>query len=290
VSAQQDNLQSQRFELKYIVEEHLALSIREFVRSYLEIDEFSASMPNLSYPVYSLYLDTPDLKLYHDTLNGSKNRFKLRLRFYENRAGAPVFCEIKRRMNNTIAKQRCGIRWEAIPGLLSGRMPAPADLLSTEPKYIAALGNFFELSTQLGATPRTCLVYQREAWISRNDNSVRVTLDRQVCTEASPGVFLDSQFINPVSIFGKQVILELKFTDRFPDWFGDLVRVFGLVQCSAAKYAEGVTLLGPHAVSRAFIFDDCEPAAPQRLKPAGNNVSPEQNAGFLSPELGAKYL
>ena len=49
---------------------------------------------------------------------------------------------------------------------------------------------------------------------------------------------------NPVAPFGKEVILELKFTDRFPDWFGELVRVFSLVHFSAAKYAEGVAVLG----------------------------------------------
>jgi len=47
-----------------------------------------------------------------------------------------------------------------------------------------------------------------------------------------------------VIVFGKEVILELKFTDRFPDWFRELVRVFGLMQCGAAKYVDGVTLIG----------------------------------------------
>jgi hypothetical protein len=39
------------------------------------------------------------------------------------------------------------------------------------------------------------------------------------------------------------VVLELKFTGRFPDWFQDLVRHFALWKCSAAKYVDGVTLL-----------------------------------------------
>ena len=41
-------------------------------------------------------------------------------------------------------------------------------------------------------------------------------------------------------------MLELKFTDRFPLWFNELVRGFGLRQCGAAKYADGVTLLSGH--------------------------------------------
>ena len=78
----QDKLQAQRFELKYILSEDTALAVRDFVSSYLEIDEFGATLPQFSYPVHSLYLDSPDMKLYKSTINGDKNRFKLRLRFY----------------------------------------------------------------------------------------------------------------------------------------------------------------------------------------------------------------
>jgi hypothetical protein len=38
-------------------------------------------------------------------------------------------------------------------------------------------------------------------------------------------------------------VVELKFTNRFPQWFGELVRIFGLRQCGAAKYADGVALM-----------------------------------------------
>ena len=39
------------------------------------------------------------------------------------------------------------------------------------------------------------------------------------------------------------MILELKFTDRVPNWFRELVEVFGGMQCGAAKYADSVALL-----------------------------------------------
>jgi len=92
-------------ELKYLIPEATALLVRDFVRSYLAMDEFSVGRPNYSYPVHSLYLDSDDLKLYWRTINGDKNRFKLRLRYYSAQPGTPVFFEIKRRMNNCILKQ-----------------------------------------------------------------------------------------------------------------------------------------------------------------------------------------
>jgi len=255
----QDKLQAQRFELKYVISEELALSVRDFVASYLEIDEFGATLQNLSYPVHSLYLDSPDMKLYKATINGDKNRFKLRLRFYENRSDAPVFFEIKRRMNNTIAKQRGGVRRDAVDGLLTGQLPAPEHLISKEPKQLVALQNFCRLVSNLEAKPKAHIAYLREAWISRYDNSVRVTMDRDVRCDPEPTARLSTDLTRPITVFGTKVILELKFTNRFPDWFKDLVRVFGLMQCGAAKYVDGVTLLGEDVVTRAFAFDDLPP-------------------------------
>jgi hypothetical protein len=252
-----DNLQSQRFEFKYIISETTALAIRDFVRSYLVVDEYGATLPNLSYPVHSLYLDSPDLKLYHSTINGDKNRFKLRLRFYEDRPKAPVYFEIKRRNNNTISKQRGGVVREAVDSLLAGQLPAPEQVVSKDPKQHQALREFCLLVSTLNARPMAHIAYLREAWISQHDNSVRVTIDRQVRCEPEPSSRLTTQMENPVLVFGDYLVLELKFTNRFPDWFKELVRVYGLAQCGAAKYVDGATLVGttrltsPHSIDRA---------------------------------------
>src|SRR5688500_3916015 len=267
----QDKLQAQRFELKYIIAEEAALAVRDFVSSYLEIDEFGATLPKFSYPVHSLYLDSPDMKLYSATINGDKNRFKLRLRFYENRADAPVFFEIKRRMNNTISKQRGGVRRDAVDALLAGHLPMPNHLISKEPKQLVALQNFCRLLTSLEAKPKAHIAYLREAWISKYDNSVRVTMDRDVRCDPEPTARLSTDLIRPATVFGNKVVLELKFTNRFPDWFKDLVRVFGLMQCGAAKYVDGVTLLGENVVTRALAFDDLPQNA--KIRPAQTRLA-----------------
>jgi hypothetical protein len=159
-------------------------------------------------------------------------------------------------MNNTISKQRGGVRRDAVDSLLAGQLPSPSHMISKEPKQLIAIQNFCRLMTGLQATPRAHVAYLREAWISRFDNSVRVTMDRDVCCDPEPTARLTTELRNPARPFGDKVILELKFTNRFPDWFGELVRVFGLMQCGAAKYVDGVAALGEFAVTRAFAFDD----------------------------------
>ena len=53
---------------------------------------------------------------------------------------------------------------------------------------------------------------------------------------------------NPVHAYRGFVILELKYTDRFPNWFRELVRMADTMQTGAAKYVSGINLLGRRAL------------------------------------------
>ncbi|MGE4179522.1 MAG: VTC domain-containing protein [Limisphaerales bacterium] len=245
-------MQLQRLELKYQISEEMALAVRDFVSSYLEVDEFGATRPNLSYPVHSLYLDSPSLATYRRTINGDKNRFKLRIRFYENRPNAPVYFEIKRRMNNAILKQRGAVRREAVDSVLSGQLPNPNEIASSDPRHLAGIQRFLGLMIELQARPTAHVAYLREAWMSPRDNSVRVTMDRDVYFEPDPTTLMLATMADPVLVFGRRVILELKFTGRYPDWWNELIRVFGLPQASAAKYVDGIACFGEQRV-RAIV-------------------------------------
>ncbi|HTH46778.1 MAG TPA: polyphosphate polymerase domain-containing protein [Candidatus Limnocylindria bacterium] len=242
----EDKMQLQRWELKYIIPEELALEVREFVRSYLELDEYGAKRADLSYTIHNLYLDSGDLAIYWGTINGTKNRYKLRLRFYEDNPSAPVFFEIKRRMNDAILKQRGGVRRCAVDAVLGGQLPAATDLVSGDARQLVALQRFVELASSHCAVPVAHVRYEREAWISPTDNSVRVTLDRQVMISPEFVPRFTAQMNDATSVFGPLVILELKFTGRFPDWFKELVRIFNLKQEAASKYADGIALKGEH--------------------------------------------
>lgn len=241
---QPDRLQLQRFEIKYLVPESLALAARDFVRPYLTIDEFGDGKPNLSYPVHSLYLDSDDLIFFGQTFNGDKNRYKLRVRFYDDNADSPVFLEIKKRTNNIISKQRCAIRRDALCAVIAGQIPDESLVLSKTPDQIFALHTFLKLMRLSGAKPKAHVAYLREAWISSQDNSVRVTMDRTVRFKVQQSTQLSTILKRDISVFDPQVILEIKFTNRFPVWFREFVRAFNLRPCSAAKYAEGVNLYG----------------------------------------------
>jgi hypothetical protein len=71
----------------------------------------------------------------------------------------------------------------------------------------------------------------------------------------------------PVRVFQEFVVLELKFSGRFPGWLRELVRRFNLMQFAASKYTEGVLLLGESRVKQCDRGFDWEGWSPCEFEP-----------------------
>ena len=249
----QDQLQAQRFERKYFLTERQATRVRDFISSRLQLDENSKNRPGHRYPVHSLYLDSHELATYWATVHCEKKRFKLRVRFYDDAPEAPIYFEIKRRENESIMKQRGAVHREIGSLLLAGHLPGPEHLVYDRPQDLGSLQRFVHLMQRLHAHPVVHIGYEREAWKTPEGNSVRVTFDTEVRGEAQRDATFTTRMASPVFPFGNQTVLELKFTDRFPDWLGDMVRHLKLVQTGAPKYCGSVALGGEQRIiSAAF--------------------------------------
>lgn len=249
-----DRLQKQRFEYKYHINERQAEGIRRFLDHYMELDEYGATQPNLSYPVHTLYLDSPDLKLYQSTVNGDRNRFKLRVRFYESSESSAVYAEIKRRSNTVITKRRAAMTHEAARHIARGQLPPRGGLINPEPDSMSALEEFNKLVALLNAGPVAHIAYLREAWMGEHEHTrIRVTMDREIKSEPRHDMQFDFEMHNPEIVFPDSVVLELKFTDRFPVWFKELVQIYELRHQSAAKYVDGVALRGEHYYVNEYV-------------------------------------
>lgn len=234
-----ERLQRQRFELKYKISDAKAQQIRFFVQNYLPCDSFGITQPDLSYQVNSLYLDSDELKTFQDTINGDRNRFKLRIRYY-NYSDSPVYFEIKRRHNTVIRKKRAKVHRWAVKELLAGQFPIMNHLVDDSAEQREALEEFSYLQNLLLAKPTMHISYRREAYEPAENNSVRVTFDRKVRSSEVKGGNLLLDRSGDFKVFGDDVILELKFTDRFPNWLQELTQLFHLRQESAAKYVDSI--------------------------------------------------
>ncbi|RME66989.1 MAG: hypothetical protein D6781_14080, partial [Verrucomicrobia bacterium] len=72
-------------------------------------------------------------------------------------------------------------------------------------------------------------------------NAVRITFDRDVRCEPWATSDFGGDHASAVSVFGDIVIFEVKFTDRFPRWIGEMVETFNLTRTGAAKYVDGLS-------------------------------------------------
>ncbi len=234
-----EKLQKQRFELKYRISEAKAQQIRFFVQNYLSCDPYGITQPDLSYSVNSLYIDSDDLKTFQDTINGDRNRFKIRIRYYDY-SESPVFFEIKRRHDKVIRKKRARVHRWAVEELLTGQFPTMDHLVYKTAEQKNILDEFSYLQNLMIAKPTMHVSYKREAYEPLDSNSVRVTFDREVKSKKVKGGSILTEDSGNFKVFGDNVILELKFTDRFPNWLQEMTQYFHLRKESAAKYVDSI--------------------------------------------------
>jgi len=233
-----DRMLACRFELKYLITESEAAAIDHYIRPFLPPDRYSKLQRGGMYPIVSLYLDSPDLHLCRETLTGVKNRFKLRIRSYTDEPEYPRFFEIKRRINRVIVKSRARVMDRDVPVLLSGRSLPPQGYSTDE----AALNQFQLYMSSIHAGPMVLIRYMRQAFENTSENRVRVTFDRQLCYKVTrePQVRLGGSGWQHNAVTLGHVILEIKFTGRYPEWLARMAAHFNLEQRSISKYATSI--------------------------------------------------
>ena len=243
-----------RRELKYLVTASQAEAITRFIEPFLPRDHFSRQSADGYYPISSLYLDSHDLRLFQQSMDGMKNRFKLRVRAYSDAEQAPLFLEIKRRMNSVIIKNRVKMTRNHLPGIINGKQPAGCAVSADQ-----TTRQFMLYSRSMAAQPKVLVRYSRRAYENESGNRVRVTFDQNLygrITQA-PEVAIQGPDWYRVPLPG--VILEIKFTGHYPPWVTRMVSCFGLSHQSISKYTlclRQSSLLGFRAPGRGL---------PQRL-------------------------
>jgi SPX domain protein involved in polyphosphate accumulation len=234
------HLRFRRYECKYLITEAQAARVVEYAKPYVDQDPFAARSHDGQYQISSLYLDSDEMRLYHETLGGIKDRFKLRIRAYTDRFEDPVFFEVKKRNDRVILKERSRIRRAEIGPAIEG-WSGSRDRM--EPGELASLEGFQSRCRRMAAKPRVLVRYSREAYVGSFDDGVRVTFDRflRAKRQSVPGPFFTADGWRTVEA-GK-VVLELKFNNSCPSWISAIVRQESLRRISFSKYALSVAAI-----------------------------------------------
>jgi hypothetical protein len=229
--------QFHRIEAKYTVPSSMAGEIARYIQPYVVEDPHAEGQPDHAYDVLTLYLDSPDLRLYRETREGVLNRLKLRIRRYDRSPSSTAFLEIKRRHNRMVKKDRARLATDAVAQFLGGGAPDTARLSTPER---ACYDEFTGLTALWLARPVVWVQYRREAWAGVFDPRLRVTFDREICcARADGGIDVPPPSLwKPIEAEG--VVLELKLDYAFPEWLLGLVRTFDLTRQSFSKYARSI--------------------------------------------------
>ena len=227
-----------RHELKFFISPEVALGVRDFVGEYLDFEEYSVGKREFSYPVHTIYLDSDDWKIYRRTIQGGQDRWKLRLRYYDDRPDSPVFCEVKHQMTDVVVKHRGGVKRAALDSVLDGHLPHPEQLTDGHPRQLMALERFVAMMLEVNARPKLHLSCLREGY-ETCDGQTRVTLDRHLRVSELSGHLLATRMDHPLMCVDHTVIMVLRFPERYPNWYQDLVRAFDLSERDLGQLTPG---------------------------------------------------
>ena len=217
-------------ELKFLVHEQKAETIRNWARQRLQPDPHSsAPRDDVSadhYRVQSLYLDTPALDIFHriPELQGAKYRIR---RYGDERI---VWLERKQKTEGVVRKQRIATFDDDLAERLFG------------PACDSWEGGWFRQQIDgLKLIPSCRVTYERFARIGLTPSGpVRLTLDSGLSGEQSTDWTVPRTGLSSAPLLDGRCILELKFRKTVPALFKELMQDLQLATGRFSKYRETV--------------------------------------------------
>jgi hypothetical protein len=225
-----------KYEFKYIVPVSQMDQLREAINPYVELDPYAAAMEDHQYTVRSVYFDTSHFDYYFEKIDGYRIRKKIRIRGYNQPTGDDmVFLEIKRKFKEPIEKDREMLSYDVMLKLMTGDGAEVLDKDGTS-HDINGAGKFLYHVYRQNLKPVILVIYDREPFLDRFKNDVRITIDKNLRSVAYPCVGDLFSEEKAVPALKGSFIFEVKFKDHFPGWLRPITGRLGLIRRSASKY------------------------------------------------------
>lgn len=208
-----NELISNRFEKKYILDESQFKSLHELIKKHLKRDPY---MPkDTQYHVYNLYFDTDDYSFIRRSLERPIYKDKFRLRAYHMPVHGEdlVFFEIKKKFQGRINKRRIQLPYKEAKKYLYQHQK-PSFLSITDQQIFQEVDYLISRNGQL--SPRVYIAYDRLAYLN-NTNSFRITFDTNIRFRTHD-LHLESDESKPILADPKGALMEVKSTRNFPLW------------------------------------------------------------------------
>lgn len=214
------------YELKFLINEDRANRIIDWARTHLNPDPHAGGAHGDAYDVNSLYLDTPNMDVFHRSELYQRRKYRLRRYGTDSK----VWLEVKRKRKGVVHKQRVSIDESSIEHRIAGVI---------DPEWDGAW--FRQRLDELSLRPVCQVTYHRFARVGTTINgTMRLTVDDSLTGCLANGWQVPDRPLEGISLLQNQRILELKFQVVMPVIFRQLVEQEQLLTTSFSKYRTSV--------------------------------------------------
>lgn len=214
----------QRIEKKYLMNRQQYEQFLERSSSYIKLDQYGL------HTICNIYFDTEDDRLIRTSIEKPPYKEKMRLRSY----GIPgeqdiVFLELKKKWDGIVYKRRVPMTLkEAEDYLNDGKVPEHDRQMMREMEYFL---KFYH------PVPKVYLAYDREAFFGKQDEELRLTIDRKIRTRTA-NLHLNlgdwGEYLMEEDVY----LMEIKVPASYPMWLAHLLGELQIYPVSFSKYGQ----------------------------------------------------
>ena len=227
-----------RLELKYLVDRSTRSALEQDLCAFMPPDNHCGSSDG--YTVRSLYFDTPDYMAYHEKMEGTSIRHKLRIRLYGNGVTCAPFVrlEVKSRYLNIIHKTTVDVPradYDDIDVALKNNRLPPRSFLDNDDNS----REFFRIQRQYNMRPQILVQYRRRAWEKHLLTRVRANFDDELVASRNLDLFGPLRGGRSLLKYGN-AIFEIKVDGSLPFWLHKLIIKYDLQNQAISKFCHAV--------------------------------------------------
>lgn len=221
-----------RYELKFVITNDTYSQLLKTLSPYLTVD--TNGNKEGCYTISSIYYDTVNNLFHQERMLGQSFRQKLRMRVY-NKVSVNdwAYLEIKQKHKKVVNKRRTLIKLKDAYNFLEQEKPLGNSFpFEVSNHQILKEIDFFKNLYQL--EPRVIVSYERQAFEAIEDNSIRVTFDKDL-RKRNYDFRLENGSYGESYMKSSLYVLEVKLMNRMPLW---LTRILSDYQCVLQPFSK----------------------------------------------------
>ncbi|MBQ7245415.1 MAG: polyphosphate polymerase domain-containing protein [Firmicutes bacterium] len=249
-----------RHEIKYILTAEQRRTVMRGIKDRMIPDPHGMST------IRNIYYDTPDYRLIRRSLEKPSYKEKIRLRSY----GSPtedtvVFLELKKKFDKVVYKRRVELKERDAEKYMAGELgleELKERIAEVSNPQIAKEIDYFK-NYYKNLKPMVYLSYDRCAYFSEEDESLRITFDKNIRWRGND-VRLTSEEGGEDLLAEGESLMEIKTATALPIWLVEVLNQAKARPASFSKYGKAYGTIAEKTISSGREVEK-EPASSEKI-------------------------